>query len=659
MNPDTLIFHIAGAQCRLDITQGAVVYVGSDVRADVCLQSPGVAPAHCAIEMLAEGRFRLATLDGQPTLTINGTATHDICVKAPFRMVIDDQSIDVTLESIAKGNSSEVGGTLKASDLLGVPSSSASLENRPSDPATEKSFISGLLANTSLGPTTKVALAGLIAFGCFSFLDEMFHEKKDPEVAEVVTEDLIELEDFMRQFTLGSFTYTVEMAQRVSLDGSDDLEMHFADAAFGPWEQEEKEEAKPEGNAIYAVQLKVTNNNEQKSQPFSAEFFLTNLKQENFLPDADLTQKLISRMNLLPMPSEVEPAASHSLLIAFEVPNEALMEMLILVATEPNRMSKEQARIGLNTKSLMGKIMKLAKVLNHLTDQRMISMSEMNAHGETAGGGKWTSGNGVLMALGNGASMVFRYCEDGQFSMGSLGLEEGRHESEKLANVDVSRGFWMAETECTQKQWSALMNQNPSHFRGKDLPVESITWEQANAFISRLNALPHLSAEWRRNWTFTLPSEAQWEYACRAGLPSSFNNGTFYSRRLGTVSPADPVAWFAENTGAISHESGTKSPNQWGLYDMHGNVWEWCQDWYYPRLIGGINPEGPANGSERVLRGGGFSSPESEIRAARRTRLPPNASYASVGFRVAIVKKAAVESPAAKVAQAPQTVLDP
>jgi sulfatase modifying factor 1 len=659
MNPDTLIFHIAGAQCRLDITLGAVVYVGSDVRADVCLQSPGVAPAHCAIEVLAEGRFRVATLDGQPTITINGTATHDISLKAPFRMVLDEQSIEVTLESIAKGSSPEVAVASRASDLLGMPSSSASLENRPVVPAAEKSLLSGLLANAKLGPTTKIALAGLIAFGCFSFLDELFHEKKDPDVAEVATEDLIELEDFMRQFTLGSFTYTVEMAQRVSLDGADDLEMYFADSSFGPWEKKAKEEDAVEGNAIYAVQLKVTNHNEQKSQPFSAAFSLTNLKQEIFLPAPDITQQLISRMDLFPMPSEVEPGASHQLLIVFEVPTETLMEMLILVATEPSRMSREEARIGLNAKSMMKSVMKIAKYMNQLADQKIIAMSEMNADEGTAGGSKWSSGNGLLMALGNGASMMFRYCGEGRFAMGSMGLEEGRHESEKLANVDFSRGFWMAETECTQKQWSALMNQNPSHFRGKELPVESVTWEQANAFISRLNALPHLSAEWRRNWAFALPSEAQWEYACRAGLPSSFNNGTFYSRRLGAVSPADPVAWFAENTEAISHESGTKSPNQWGLYDMHGNVWEWCQDWYYPRLIGGINPEGPANGSERVLRGGGFSSPESEIRAARRTRLLPTAAYSSVGFRVAIVSKAAVESPAAKVAQAPQTALDP
>jgi hypothetical protein len=187
MNPDTLIFHIAGAQCRLDITLGAVVYVGSDVRADVCLQSPGVAPAHCAIEVLAEGRFRVATLDGQPTITINGTATHDISLKAPFRMMLDEQSIEVTLESIAKGSSPEVEVAGRTSDLQGMPSSSAARLDHSIAPTTKKSFICGLLANASLGPTTKVALAGLIAFGCFSFLDELFHEKKDPDVAEVAT----------------------------------------------------------------------------------------------------------------------------------------------------------------------------------------------------------------------------------------------------------------------------------------------------------------------------------------------------------------------------------------------------------------------------------------------------------------------------------------
>jgi len=642
MNPDTLIFLIAGAQCRLDITQGTVVYVGSDVRADVCLQSPGVAPAHCAIEVLANDLFRVATLDGTPSLTINGEVTHDATVKAPFLLEIDNQQLDVRLESLEK-KSGENFSAPTSTGGLPSPMVTATATAGPAPQRSEVSLFSRLFKNVSLSRNTKIALAATLTLGCFYTADKMW--PSDDSQVPVMGGEMPDLSDFLRKFTLGSFSYTVNSAERVSLDDDDDFDRHFADSS-GPWNGESEET--PKGTSIYAVRMEVTNLDREKSQPFITEFALTNLNQQFFDSDAGATQTLTHQFNMVPMPVHIEPGASHECLVAFEVPNEVLLGMVILLASEKSLFKKVEARIGLNTQALADTIMKVAKVMNHLANQKTVSMDEMST-------GEIATASGLIVPLGSGSSMMFRYCEGADFIMGSPTMEEGRHENESPTNTKLTRGYWMGDTECTQKQWSALMPQNPSHFQGKELPVDSVTWDQAKAFIDRLNAMPHLSEEWRKDWVFALPTEAQWEFACRAGNPASFNNGTFYTRRLRKVSPAESIAWFADNAEATTQLAGSKSPNPLGLHDMHGNVWEWCQDWYYPRLIGGIDPEGPANGTERVLRGGAFSSPESELRAARRSRLDPTAAYSSVGFRVAIVRKPSEDEPLPEVAQAPLT----
>lgn len=322
--------------------------------------------------------------------------------------------------------------------------------------------------------------------------------------------------------------------------------------------------------------------------------------------------------------------------------------MVVLIASEKSFLKKHEARIGLNTQAMADKLLKLGKVINQLSNQQTFSLNAVGASDFEP-----TTSSGLIIPLGSGASMMFRFCDGGDFVMGSPTMEEGRHESEAVAATTLTQGFWIAETECTQKQWSALVADNPSCFRDKDLPVDSVTWDQAHEFITRLNSMPYLTGHWRNTWAFALPTEAQWERACRAGQPTAFNNGTFYSRRFNSTSPAASIAWFADNTEATTQLAGTKSPNPWGLHDMHGNVWEWCRDWYYPRLIGGIDPEGPHNGTERVLRGGAYSSPESELRAARRSRLAPDAQYSSVGFRVALVRRPSTQETSSEVAQAP------
>lgn len=626
MNPDTLIFHIAGAQCRLDVTQDAVVYLGSDVRTDVYLQSSQVAPVHCAIKTLANDQFRVVTLDGTPSLTINGEPTHDMTVKAPFVMVIAEYEIDVRLESIEKKKAETVAAPNRGRDasipirLAGAAEESGVQESRPS-------FFSMLIENGHFTRRTKIALGAVLTLGGFCVVDRLW--PGDGDVIVEMQADTINLEDFLRKFTLGPFRYTITSAERVSFDEDDDFNRHFADSS-GPWNGPAEE--KPDATSIYAVRMEVTNLDDEKPQPFVTEFALTNLSQLNCHVDEGATQLLMHQHEIKPMPNRLEPGASHECVVAFQVPNVALHEMIILIASEKRLLKRIEARIGLNTQALAETILKIAKTLSTSVAQKMVSIDQMNRP-ET------TTSDGLLIPLGNGSSMMFRYCEGGDFIMGSPAMEEGRHASEKPTHASVSQGFWMAETECTQKQWTALVARNPSRFRGRELPVDSVTWDDAKSYVDRLNTLPHLSEVWRKTWAFALPTEAQWEYACRAGTPSSFNNGTFYSRRLRDNSPAESIAWFADNAGAATQATGTKAPNRWGLHDMHGNVWEWCQDWFYPQLIGGNDPEGPGTGTERVLRGGAFSSPESELRAARRSRLDPAASYSSIGFRVVIVKR--------------------
>lgn len=650
MKPDTLIFHLAGAHCRLDINLGAFVYVGSDVRADVCLQSSGINPAHCAIEVLANNHFRVATLDGSPTLTINGVVTHDLTVQAPFNLAIDNQELDVTLESLEKGKGEKMESlattTDSVLDRIGAVDSGTRADTSPRAP--DSSWLSGLFENTSFSRNTKIALAASLTLGGFYLVDKLWPAKQKEVTA--MHGNMPDLADFQRQFTLGSFHYVVNSAERVSLDDDDDFDRYFADST-GPWKEEALEN--PSATSIYAVRMQVTNLDEKARQPFSTEFALTNLNQQQFATDLGASQTLMHKFEMTPMPTELEPKGTHECLVAFELPNEPMLGMLILIATERRFMKNNEARIGLNTQALTDSIMKLVKVLKNLADQPMIALNEMSAPNQNV-----ATGNGLILPLGNGASMMFRFCEAGDFIMGSPTVEEGRHQSETPAGTTLTQGYWVAETECTQKQWSALMEANPSHFQGKELPVDSVTWDQAQEFIKRLNTLPHLSEAWRNSWAFALPTEAQWEHACRAGQPTSFNNGTFYSRRFGSASPAESIAWFADNATASTQLAGTKSANPWGLHDMHGNVWEWCQDWYYPRLLGSTDPEGPQIGTERVLRGGAFSSPESELRAARRTRLPPDAQYTSVGFRVVIVQRTQPSDPTHEVAQAQTPALE-
>lgn len=223
-----------------------------------------------------------------------------------------------------------------------------------------------------------------------------------------------------------------------------------------------------------------------------------------------------------------------------------------------------------------------------------------------------------------------RWIPPGRFTMGSPEDEKGRMDREGPQHeVIISRGFWLAETPCTQEQWQAVMGENPAHFTGENRPVESMSWDECQKFCDKLTGLfPELMAR--------LPSEAEWEYACRAGTERAFNNDDDCTEPEGADPALDRVGWFDKNSGNETHPVKQKQANNWGLYDMHGNVWEWCKDWFGPYVADVVtDPVGPQTGEVRVVRGGGFWDYARHCRSAYRGRWHPSNRGQSIGFRFA------------------------
>ncbi|MFN7735524.1 MAG: formylglycine-generating enzyme family protein [Pirellula sp.] len=223
----------------------------------------------------------------------------------------------------------------------------------------------------------------------------------------------------------------------------------------------------------------------------------------------------------------------------------------------------------------------------------------------------------------------------GTFTMGSPIEEEGRNEDEEQHQVTIGKDYYLGVTEVTQGQYEKVMGTNPSHFHKRVIresdssmcPVESVSWEDAVKFCKELSDLPE---EKKAGRVYRLPTEAEWEYACRAGSKTAYSFGAS-SKSLGDY------AWFVENSGQQTHPVGEKKANAWGLYDMHGNVWELCSDCYgaYPK--GAVSdPSGPNKGSIRVLRGGGWNFQAAFCRSALRIRFDPSYRNDGVGFRVAL-----------------------
>ena len=229
-------------------------------------------------------------------------------------------------------------------------------------------------------------------------------------------------------------------------------------------------------------------------------------------------------------------------------------------------------------------------------------------------------------------------CSAGSFMMGSPSGELGGNSDETQHQVTISKPFYIGKYEVTQKEFEAVMGTDPSKFRGENKPVECVSWNDAKEFCEKLNKY---AKNIPQGYKFDLPTEAQWEYACRAGTTTSFNSGkniTIYSDYWQTCANLDEVGWYYSNSGSKTHEIGQKKPNAWGIFDMHGNVREWCKDWYgdYPSSSV-TDPTGSNSGSDRVTRGGSWGINASFCRSANRRFFNPDLWRGIIGFRLALV----------------------
>lgn len=228
--------------------------------------------------------------------------------------------------------------------------------------------------------------------------------------------------------------------------------------------------------------------------------------------------------------------------------------------------------------------------------------------------------------------MEFAWVPPGSFRQGSSVLEEGRGADESPREVVLSRGFWLSKSEVTQAQWSLLMVHSPSRFVGPELPVDRVSWDEATAFCKKMTLRARAEGSLPEGYVYTLPSEAQWEYACRAGAVTAFGHGN----EKGSL---ENYGWTRENALGKTHPVAALRPNRWGLHDMHGNVLEWCRDYYgkYPKGKT-TNPAGASVGEKRVARGGCILNPRLDCRSAKRYKGDPSEKD-MVGLRVALTQR--------------------
>ncbi len=242
----------------------------------------------------------------------------------------------------------------------------------------------------------------------------------------------------------------------------------------------------------------------------------------------------------------------------------------------------------------------------------------------------------MTVALPHDVGLEMVKIQAGTFMMGSpIGKEFGRFDDAEQHQVTLTKDYWLGKYPVTQAQWKAVMGNNPSYFNGENRPVEQVNWAEAKKFCDKLNEL--YAGLLPKDYKFDLSTEAQWEYACRAGTTTALNNGKDLTSGTGACYNLNEVAWYGENSNGETHAVGMKQPNVWGLYDMHGNVWEWCRDWYEhdyakdPEFLKGNT------GSYRVFRGGCWSINAWYCRSAYRGNLSPTNRHDDLGFRLALV----------------------
>ena len=234
----------------------------------------------------------------------------------------------------------------------------------------------------------------------------------------------------------------------------------------------------------------------------------------------------------------------------------------------------------------------------------------------------------------NSIGMKLVLIPKGTFMMGSPESEQGRNENENQHEVTISKDYYLGVYEVTQAQYEKVMGKNLSYFQGAkvgnenaDLPVENVSWDEAVKFCKKLSALPE---EKKAGRVYRLPTEAEWEYACRAGSKTAYS----FDDEEGLL---PEYGWFSRNSSRRTHTVGLLEPNAWGLHDMHGNVWEWCSDWYEEYPKGAVSdPTGPKEGSSRVIRGGCWVNVAAYCRSAFRYWRAPSSRNLNLGFRLAL-----------------------
>ena len=256
----------------------------------------------------------------------------------------------------------------------------------------------------------------------------------------------------------------------------------------------------------------------------------------------------------------------------------------------------------------------------------MFSSKEQIAYAEKAKIPVWQE-----LDLGGGVKMRMVLIAPGEFMMGSPDTEKDRWGKEEgpVHRVRITKPFYAGIYDVTQEQYKATMGDNPSKFTGDNNPVEMVSWNDATDFCKKATQKAGLEVR--------LPTEAEWEYACRAGTTTRFSYGddTNYDELAN-------YAWYSKNSDNKTHPVGEKLPNPWGLYDMHGNVWQWCQDWYGEKYYAespNEDPKGPQIGAFRVLRGGSWSFYPLACRSASRLRHAPTTASYHHGFRVVVVAR--------------------
>ena len=293
-----------------------------------------------------------------------------------------------------------------------------------------------------------------------------------------------------------------------------------------------------------------------------------------------------------------------------------------------NNLYSEESSDGMGTGSFTSSLTNLKSnttyyVRAYATNEKGTSYGEVKSFVTLSGDGDGDWGTNQTFNV-NGVSFTMIAVEGGTFQMGATSEQGSDAESDESPVHDVTlSSYYIGETEVTQELWEAVMGSNPSYYSGyPQRPVEYVSWNDCQEFITKLNQLTGKN--------FRLPTEAEWEYAARGG---NMSKGYKYSGS----NTIDNVAWYASNSSSRTHDVKTKQANELGIYDMSGNVWEWCQDWYGSYSSGSqTNPTGPSSGPSRVIRGGGWGNDAGICRVSNRNAGIPGGSSGILGLRLSL-----------------------